>query len=154
MKKVLGLLMAVVIMAGMLSIGVSAEAAEAEIFVTFSDSTGKIILAQEPITVQDKNDDGKFNVDEALFAAHEAAYEGGAAAGYATAEGSWGLYITKLWGDTSGNFGYYVNNAMAWGLTDEVKAGDYINAYVYQVMELDPTTYAIINADTYCFFDK
>lgn len=148
--------MVIVILAGMMSIAVSAisnPADPADIFVTFSDNTGKVILAQEKITVQDKNGDGKFNIDEALFAAHEAKYEGGAAAGYATADGMYGLYVTKLWGDTSGNFGYYVNNGMSMGLTDEVKAGDYLNAFVYQVYQFDPVTYET-TADSYSYFDK
>lgn len=156
MKKLAGLLLVIVILAGMMSIAVSAisnPADPADVFVTFSDSTGKVILAQEKITVQDKNSDGKFSIDEVLFAAHEAKYEGGAAAGYATANGTYGLYITKLWGDISGNFGYYVNNAMAMGLTDEVKAGDHLNAFVYQVYQFDPVTYET-TADSYSYFDK
>ena len=156
MKKLVGLLLAVILMAGMMSIAVSAiskPADPADVFVTFSDNTGKVILAQEKITVQDKDGDGKLNLDEAFFAMHEAKYEGGAAAGYATATGIYGLYITKLWGDTSGNFGYYVNNAMSMGPTDEVKAGDYIDAFIYQVYEYNPVTYET-TADSYSFFDK
>ena len=156
MKKLAGLLLAVILMAGMMSIAVSAiskPADPADVFVTFSDNTGKVILAQEKITVQDKDGDGKLNLDEAFFAMHEAKYEGGAAAGYATATGTYGLYITKLWGDTSGNFGYYVNNAMSMGPTDEVKAGDYIDAFIYQVYEYNPVTYET-TADSYSFFDK
>lgn len=153
MKKIIVLLTVLALLVGATAFTVSADNAGAEVFVTLSDSTGKIVLAQEKITVQDKNGDGKYDVDEVFFAAHEAKYNGGAAAGYATASGTWGLYVTKLWGDTSGNFGYYINNQMAMGLTDEVKAGDYVDAFVYQIYEYNPTTYET-TADTYCFFDK
>ncbi|MBO4468448.1 MAG: hypothetical protein J5766_04025 [Clostridia bacterium] len=153
MKKIIGLLLAIMIVAGCFSICAVAEAATTDVFVTFSDNSGKIILSQEKITVTDKNGDGKFDLDEAFFAMHEAKYEGGAAAGYATGTSQYGLYITKLWGDTSGNFSYYVNNKMAMGLTDEIKAGDYLNAFIFQVYEFNPETYET-TSDSYSFFDK
>lgn len=153
MKKLVGLLIAVIIVAGCFSIGAYAEEKRGNVYFTLSDSTGKIIFAQEKITVVDKNSDGKFNVDEVLFAAHEAKYTGGAAAGYASAVTQYGLGATKIWGDTSGNFGYCVNDKMSNGLSDEVKDGDYVNAYINQKMEFDPITYEM-DADCYSFFDK
>ena len=59
---------------------------------------------------------------------------------------SWGLSITKLWGDTSGSYGYYVNNTSAWSLAAPVKDGDAVYAFVYA----DQTAWS----DVYCFFDK
>ena len=88
MKKLVGLLIAVIIVAGCFSIGAYAEEKSGNVYFTLSDSTGRIIFAQEKITVVDKNSDGKFNVDEVLFAAHEAKYTGGAAAGYAAGKSS------------------------------------------------------------------
>lgn len=152
MKKIIGILLAALMLSGCLSV-YALPAATADINVTFSDNDGKIILVQEKITVTDRNGDGKIDIDEALYATHEAKYEGGAAAGYASAEGQFGLSVTKLWGDTSGNFGYYVNNKMANGPTDELKSGDYLNAFVYQVCEYDPITYET-TMDNYSFFDK
>ena len=154
MKKIVSLLLALVILGGCFSLCVYADnKATADVYVTLSDNTGKIILAQEKITVVDKNDDSKFDIDEVLFAAHEAKYEGGADAGYASSMSIYGLGATKIWGDSSGNFGYYVNDKMASGLSDEVKAGDYVNAYINQKMEFDPVTYEM-DADCYSFFDK
>ena len=76
MKKIIVLLTVLALLVGATAFTVSADNAGAEVFVTLSDSTGKIVLAQEKITVQDKNGDGKYDVDEVFFAAHEAKYYG------------------------------------------------------------------------------
>ena len=40
--------------------------------------------------------------------------------------------MVKLWGEENGgSFGYYVNDASAWALTDEVHAGDRLVAFSY-----------------------
>ncbi len=123
----------------------ASAADDAKVYVTIADGSGKLVLVQEPITVTDKNSDGKLTIDEALYAAHEAKYTGGAAAGYASAESQYGLSLTKLWGtENGGSYGYYVNNASAWSLEDGVKEGDYLNAFVYT----DLTSWS----DTYCYF--
>ena len=116
-----------------------------EVYVTVSNA-GSVVMAQEKIVVTDRNDNGFFDVDDALWAAHEAAYPGGAAEGYGSANGSYGLYITTLWGDTSGAFGYWLNNASCWSLADVVEDGDHLVAFVYQ----DGVTYS----DAYTKFDS
>ncbi len=128
-----------------LACGVSAAAADtAAVYVTVAD--GNLKLAQERIEVTDTDGDGKLTVNDALYAAHEAKYEGGAAAGYAFEETEYGLSLTKLWGvENGGSYGYYVNNASAMSLADEIKDGDYINAYVYT----DTDTFS----DVYTYFD-
>lgn len=105
-------------------------AATIDVYVTLSNA-GDLVVKQEKITVTDLNGDKKFNIDETLAAAHKAK---GKAADYAsgTKEGYDGVSLLKLWGDESGNFGYYVNNSSAWSLADEVKAGDYVVAFVYK----------------------
>ena len=117
------------------------DALSANVFMTVAN--GELLLAQEPVEVTDYNSHGKLTLDDALYAAHEQYYEGGAAAGYAASGGSW---LTKLWGIANGgNFGYYVNNKSSMGLTDEIKEGDYIAAFAYT----DPYW-----ADEYGIFDK
>ena len=55
--------------------------------------------------------------------------------------------MTKLWGAENGSgYGYYLNNASVWSLTDTVKNGDYVNAFVY--------TDTVNFSDTFAFFDK
>ncbi len=145
MKKMISLLIACLLLAGVVGVTASAETASADVTVTISDNTGKLVMLQKAVTVTDRNNDGKLDIDEAFYAAHEANYEGGAAAGYASAVSTWGLGVTKLWGDTSGNYGYYVNNKGANGLEDTVKDGDIIKAFIYQ----DPGY-----ADQYVYFDQ
>jgi LPXTG-motif cell wall-anchored protein len=143
MKKYLILGLAVAMILG--TAGVQAKAADS-VQVSVTIANGTLELAQEKITVTDLDGDGVYTIDEALYCAHEAKYTGGAAEGYGTASGDYGLYITKLWGvENASGFGYYVNDESAMGLTDTVKDGDRVNAFVYT-----DTTYF---SDTYCYFD-
>lgn len=121
---------------------VFASTAKSETATVTIISKGEFVLKNYEVAVSSEN----FNIDDALRAAHDAKYEGGAAKGYASATGTYGLYITTLWGDTSGAFGYTVNNKMSNGLSDKVKAGDSVVAYVYT----DATNYS----DKYTYFDK
>ncbi|MBQ8640189.1 MAG: hypothetical protein IJ468_13620 [Lachnospiraceae bacterium] len=136
------------------TIGMQVMAAEAadvsvepiEVYVTIADSEGALALAQEPVAVTDMDDDGVLTINDALYCAHEACYEGGAEAGYGSAFGDYGLSMTKLWGaENGGSYGYRVNDQSAWSLEDPVADGDYVNAYVYT----DLTAWS----DTYCYFD-
>lgn len=114
--------------------------------VTGAD-TGKTLLAQASVTASDRNRDGNIDIDEVLYAAHEKYYSGGAAAGYETKSSQYGLGITKLWGDTSGNYGYWVNNASAWSLSDTVSAGEFVTAFVYKD-KFYSDTYTAFTSDT------
>lgn len=103
------------------------------VYVTIA-CKGDVTVAQKKVTVTDRDGDGKYTVDEALYAAHEKYYAGGASAGYLSGMTDYGLSLLTLWGDTSGNFGYYKNHASCWSAEDEVFAGDYLVAFVYQKM--------------------
>lgn len=142
MKKNLTAILTAAMITGAFTVTACAEEASANVFVTISDGTLK--LTQEEITARDLNSDGKINIDEALFAAHEEMYHGDAA-GYESYESEYGLSLGTLWGNDCGSYGYYVNNTSAMSLEDEVKDGDYINAYCFTDLE----TWS----DTYCFFD-
>ena len=109
----------------------SNEAEPIDVNVTIVDK-GNIVVPDETVTVIDLDKSGNFNVDEVLYAAHEEFYEGGAKAGYSSAYGDFGLYITALWGDLSGNFGYWCNDAACWSLEDIVEPDDSVFAFVYQ----------------------
>ncbi len=122
------------------------EPAQADIFVTISDKDGKLVLVQNPVTVTDIDNDGALTVYDALYQAHEDYYEGGAEAGFAAEESQFGLSLAKLWGTANGgSYGYYVNHSAAFGMTDPVKSGDYLAAFVYT----DLTAWS----DSYCYFD-
>ncbi len=146
MKKILAVLTALVLALSVSAVFASA-ASGADVLVTISDESGKLAVAAEKVTVTDIDNDGALTVNDALYAAHEKFYEGGAAAGYGTETTQWGLGITKLWGTANGgSYGYMVNNASAWSLADPVKDGDYVAAYVFT----EPKTLA----DKYAYFDK
>lgn len=102
-----------------------------EVYVTVAKDGG-VVMVQRKITAADINHNGVFDVDDVLYAAHETGYTGGAAAGYSSYESSWGLSIGMLWGDTSGSFGYWLNNGSCWSLEDVVADGDHLVAFVYQ----------------------
>lgn len=105
-------------------------------------NAGTAAMQQTKVQATDLNNDNKINIDEVLVAAHK---DLNRESDYASATAAWGLSITKLLGDASGNFGYYVNDVASKSLDDEVKAGDYLTAYVY----VDGTYWS----DTYTYFD-
>ncbi len=147
MKQLFASLLSVLAVTAACTGAVFAEETDSvNVYVTISDAEGTLALAAESIAVSDIDGDGALTINDALYLAHEACYDGGAAAGYASAYGDYGLSLNKLWGtENGGSYGYYVNNASAWSLADPVADGDYINAFVY----------TDLNAwsDTYCYFD-
>lgn len=121
-------------------------AAAESVYVTISDDQGNLVMASEAIDVSDADEDGAITVYDALYAAHEAAYDGGAAAGFGVENTEYGLSLTKLWGvENGGSYGYYVNNVSAYSPLDPLKEGDHLQAYVYTDLEAW--------SDTYCYFD-
>ncbi|MBE6607457.1 MAG: hypothetical protein E7633_02720 [Ruminococcaceae bacterium] len=146
MKKLISVTLTVLIVFSALALNVFAENDSTSVYVTISDKDGKLVLIQEKITVNDIDNDGALTINDALYCAHEAKYEGGAEAGYKSEESQWGISLMKLWGaENGGSYGYMLNNASATGLTNTVKNGDYLNAYVYTDLE----TWS----DTFCYFD-
>ncbi|MBQ9849864.1 MAG: hypothetical protein IJO36_04105 [Clostridia bacterium] len=130
MKKTLAVILAFIMIAGCMSSLAFAEETPT-VFVTIANK-GAFATAQIEVAVTDIDGDDKLTVNDALYAAHEASYSGGASSGYGYyTHKDYGLSLGKLWGDTSGNFGYYINDKSCWGLADEVKDGDYVSAFVY-----------------------
>ena len=119
MKKFITAAAAALITCSAMSVTAFAEeAASADVFVTIAGADGKLAVSQESVTVTDADGDGKLTIDEALTAAHEKFYEGGAEAGYKSSVGQYGLGLDKLWGtENGGSYGYYLNNTMSMGLT-------------------------------------
>ena len=138
MKKLLSILCAMVVLMGC--------AAAETVHVTIADDQGDIALAHEQIDVTDIDADGVVSICDALYAAHEKHYEGGAEAGFIAENTEYGISMFRLWGvENGGSYGYYVNNASPASLLDAVKDGDSIYAYAFTDLE----TWS----DTYCYFD-
>lgn len=119
-------------------------AGSAQVYVTISN--GSLCTARQKVEVTDVDADGALTVSDALYLAHEAAYPGGAAAGYAASVTDYGISLDKLWGvENGGSYGYFINNASAMSLSDPVKDGDHIAAFIYT----DTNSWS----DTYCYFN-
>lgn len=114
----------------------------------FVTGTNETKIAQTPIAVTDINQNGGFDIDDVLYAAHEMYYNGGAENGYASASTEYGLSLTKLWGDESGAFGYYKDNKSPMSLADTVSDGESIYAFVYKDSESWSDTYTYFEAST------
>lgn len=147
MKKTIAVTAAFLLSCSAMTVNaVAAEENDAKVYVTISDGSA-LVLAQEEVTLTDADSDGALTINDALFIAHENRFNGGAAAGYASTEGDYGLMLNKLWGiENGGSYGYYVDNKAANSLADTIDGGEYINAFVYS----DTTSWS----DTYCYFDK
>ncbi len=145
MKKIFASILSVLAVSAVC--GTSAFAAEEEnVFVTIADANGDLVLAVQSITVTDVDGDGTLTINDALYTAHETYYDGGAKAGYASAETEYGKSITKLWGTEQGSgYGYYVNHKSAMSLDDPLSHDAVINAFVFT----DTTNFS----DTYCYFN-
>ncbi len=125
----------------------AAETDSATVYVTISDKNKEFALIEEPINVTDIDSDGKLTINDALYIAHDSKYNGGAAAGYKSSIGQYGLQLDKLWGEENGgSYGYYVNDNMSMGLADEIKSDDQIQAFVYSDTKTFSDSYSFFNA--------
>ncbi|MDD6309282.1 MAG: S-layer homology domain-containing protein [Clostridia bacterium] len=105
-------------------------------------------IAHTPIPVTDRNNDGSYDMEEVLYAAHESCYAGGAESGYASAETEYGQSLTKLWGVENVAFGYYKDNQPAMSLADPVANGNSVYAFIYQDQDNWSDTYTYFDDDT------
>ena len=144
MKKLFTLVLAALMLLSVCAVASAEETVT--VYVTISAMGAPVTIA-EPIVLTDIDGDSTLTVNDALYLIHEEGFEGGAAEGYASANSDYGLMITKLWGiENGGSYGYYVNDAMAYSLTDPLNDGDRLNAFTYSDLE----TWS----DTYAYFDK
>lgn len=104
------------------------QAVEIEIHVS---NAGQLLHAGVKLIVTDTDADGLLTISDALYAYHEAYFEGGAAAGYGVGGTEMGPYVSKFLGLETDAVGYYCNQAAAGGLHDEIKSGDLLEAFVY-----------------------
>ncbi len=142
MKHTLALVTILCLALSVLTLTVNAQE-EPEVYVTISVK-GELVAAQIPVTIHDHDADGAYTVNDALLGVHQQMYEGGADAGYSYYSGEYGVSMSKLWGDESGAYGYYLNNASCMSLADPIKHGDQITAFVYASSDW---------SDVYTYFD-
>ena len=142
MKNFIRLLIVATMILSLCAIPMAAQSIEATVTI----ANGQIVL-HDNVTVTDTDGDGVISIADALYAAHEENYDGGAAAGFSTAETQWGISLMKLWGvENGGSYGYQINNGSPMSLSDAIKDGDHIYAYVY--------TDTMGFSDTYTYFES
>lgn len=141
LTKLLTLCLALILATALLSFGIGAEQ---NTFVTVTIAVrGELAIIQKSVLVTDADGDGALTVNDALICAHQEYYDGGADAGYGYYQSEYGLSMSKLWGDESGMYGYYLNNASCMSLADPIKNDDHIVAFVYKNSDY---------SDIYCYF--
>ena len=91
MKKLLSILTTVAVICCLLGVSAAADAS-AKVYVTVAN--GGLELANSEVTVTDIDGDGALTINDALYAAHESYFKGGAAAGYASEMSDYGLMLT------------------------------------------------------------
>lgn len=100
-------------------------------YVSVALSGGDPVLVHQETRLRDVDGDGVLTVHDAMLAVHDARFEGGAEAGYASEQAEDGRIATMLWGETESNIGIYVNHAPAEDLLAPVQDGDLLYAFTY-----------------------
>ena len=139
-KRILALGLSLVMVLTLIpALGITALADEADailVYVTVSfkgeiaEANDGSPMALKEVQVKDLDGNGAYSVDEALVAAH-AAYN--SEDGYAVAASSYGgKYVTKLWGESTSNTLFFVNDDPIKSdvETDTVSYGDCVTASV------------------------
>ena len=146
MKRILAIIVASLIcLSSLFSLSVFAEE-EAKVNVKVSVTTKNSIKAGlVSVAVGDEDGDGAITISDALYITHKLYCVDGVS-GYAAENSEWGLSLVKLWGDESGNFGYYLNHKPAMSLADTIKEGDVVSACIY--------TGTYPNLESYTYFDQ
>ena len=148
-KRLLSLLLALTMALSLATTGAwAADQDSIQVTVTIANqgaiAVGKnnTLMARVPVTVTDRNQDGKFTYDEAMAAAHKAYYEKGEA-GFAMD----GSMCSMLWGVETKNLCFYRNNEQT-GYIDgqSITANDNLVAFPY----MDTTGFS----DRYGFFNQ
>ena len=148
-KRLLSLLLALTMALSLAATGAwAADQDSIQVTVTIANqgaiAVGKnnTLMARVPVTVTDRNQDGKFTYDEAMTAVHKAYCEQGEA-GFAMKGNS----CEMLWDNETTSLGFYRNNTMTGYINGEsVEDNDDLTAFVYQ----DQKNWS----DQYCFFDQ
>lgn len=148
-KRLLSLLLALTMALSLATTGAwAADQDSIQVTVTIANqgaiAVGKnnTLMAQVPVTVTDRNQDGKFTYEEAMVAAHKAYCEQGEA-GFAMD----GSMCSMLWGVETKNLCFYRNNEQT-GYIDgqSITANDNLVAFPY----MDTTGFS----DRYGFFNQ
>lgn len=135
-NRILPLLLALVLFFGVVPL--PARAAGDVVYVTIADM-GEMQIVRYPVTLEDKNGTGAYEIDDVLMLAHneETDQLGGYSSG-SDVDKTEGIWITRLWSRWhAGYHGFTVNGVKAYSAADPVKAGDEIYAWNYYTTDWD-----------------
>ena len=107
------------------------------------------LMVNKSVTVTDLNADGELSWDEALVAAHTAYCPAGAG-GYVTENGSYGLFVTTLWGEAITNNLFFTNDEPISINVGEAYIGNGDHLYAATLFDPEGLKYN----DWYTFFDQ
>lgn len=94
--------------------------------VIVEDKDGQFV-ALSPVVLTGK---AAYTLKDVFTAIHEQYHEKGIDA-FATEDTQWGEGLVTVWGETTGgNFTYYKNHEMAYGLADSAADGDYVSIHI------------------------
>ncbi len=150
MKKLLSLLLVITMVITPVSTFAAGKKATVTAYVTisqygeFTETADGNLSVLLPVELTGKRE---YTLDDLFKEAHKLYYYG--EDGYSSASGDYGAYITKFWGDESGNFGYQINGGeeAVMGLTHTVENGDYVDVAIYR--NFYPDTEAYTKFDKY-----
>lgn len=114
-------------------------------FVTGVDGT---VLCNAPVTVYDKDQDGRYTMGDAFAALHEMYYSGGAS-GYEEIDTDGGGWVNKFWGNRSGNISYVLNHSWVNGPKTEIEGNDKLAVYAYKDLVQYSDLYTWFEEDSY-----
>jgi len=148
-KKFLSIIITLIMMLSTFSVFAAEVSEDITVYLTLSkygefveDKDGEKIILRE-ITLTGKDE---YTVDDVFTTAHTLYYPDGAD-GYASSIiEDLGLGVDKLWGDTSYNFGYMVDNVSVNGVGVGIENGECIDAFIYK------NTFP--HTEGYAYFDK
>lgn len=118
---------------------------------TLTGQDGKVAVSKDgtteiyktPLNVTDKDNDNKLTLKDAFLTLHELHSKNG------VSDVSFSEYgVSRLWGITSWDISYVVNNVMSNGITDEISENDVISAFFYR----DTQDYSY--SDLYTYFEN
>ena len=104
-------------------------------YVSIVDASGKPVMACREVLLRDTDGDGLFTVHDALAAAHDLQFAGGAEAGYAAEQTEDGRIATMLWGESGGRIGIYVNHMPVEDLLTPIQDDDLLYGIVCEDAE-------------------
>lgn len=143
MKKILSLFMVITMVLTAMPVSILADGSDtitAYVTVSKYGAFVKDVNGNESVLMPvELSGSSEYTLDDLFTKLHDTYYP----EGYVSAQSDYGAYITKFWGDESGNFGYQVNGGTeaVMGLDHQVEDKDYVDVAIYKNWYPDTEAY-------------